>query len=149
MESQQQPLEYVSATSKEANEELEPASLAQRPPATQSSEQWQRIGTQISEILAHLPDYLGRFFNQYKQSITSVALIVAALVALKVALAVLDILNGIPLLAPTFRLVGIGYLVWFVNRYLIRASKRQEFSQEIQDLKEQVVGSEQFSESQS
>ncbi len=149
MESQQQPLEYVNATSKEVIGGSEPAPLVKQPPSAQSDEQWQRIGTQISGFLAELPDYLGRFFNEYKQPITSVALIVAALIAVKVVLAVLDVLNDIPLLAPTFKLVGISYSVWFANRYLIRASKRQELSQEIQGLKQQVVGSQQLPESQS
>ena len=53
----------------------------------------------------------------------------------------LDALNGIPLVSPTFELIGIGYSAWFVNRYLLKASNRQELAQEIQGLKQQVVGS--------
>ena len=143
MESQQPP-EYINTISNEAIERAESTILDRQPLATQPDEQWRRIGTQISEFLAHLPNYLGRFFNQYKQPITSVALIVTVLIALKVVLAVLDVLNDIPLLAPTFRLIGLGYLIWFANRYLIRFSKRQELSQEIQGLKQQVVGSQQL-----
>ncbi len=75
MESQQQPLEYINATSKEVIGGSEPAPLAEQAPRVQSDEQWRRIGTQISGFLAELPDYLGRFFNEYKQPITSVALI--------------------------------------------------------------------------
>jgi len=149
MESQQQPLEYINATSKEVIGGSEPAPLAEQAPRVQSDEQWRRIGTQISGFLAELPDYLGRFFNEYKQPIISVALIVTALIAVKVVLAVLGVLNNIPLLAPTFEVVGIGYSVWFANRYLIMASKRQDLSQEIQGLKQQVVGSQQLPESQS
>ncbi|WP_243903127.1 CAAD domain-containing protein, partial [Aetokthonos hydrillicola] len=48
----------------------------------------------------------------------------------------------IPLVAPTFELIGIGYSVWFVYRYLLKASTRQELTDEIAGLKTQVVGDE-------
>ena len=139
----QQP-EYVSTTSPEAMTPSEPAPLAMLPPAAQSNEQWQRFGEQVSAFLAQLPDYLGQFFNTYKQPLTSIALILAAIISVKVVLAVLDALNDIPLLSPTFELIGIGYSVWFVNRYLLKASNRQQLSEEIDALKQQVVGSQQL-----
>lgn len=146
MESQVQQPEYkVDSTSPEAMMASESAPLAKLPPASQaSSEQWRRVGAQISEFLAQLPDYLGRFYNEYKQPIFSVALILAAIISVKVVLAVLSALNDIPLLSPTFELVGISYSVWFINRYLLKASTRQELSEEIQKLKGQVVGSQQL-----
>ena len=55
-------------------------------------------------------------------------------------MAVLDALNDIPLVAPTFELIGIGYSVWFVYRYLLKASTRQELTGEISTLKSQVMG---------
>ncbi len=141
MESQQQQPEYIDQTEPEVIGASEPALLAKLPPAAQSEQQWRRIGTQISLFFAQLPDYLGRFFNEYKQPIITIALIVTAIITVKVALAVLGALNDIPLLAPTFELVGIGYSLWFVNRYLLKTSQRQELSQEIQTLKRQLVGS--------
>lgn len=64
----------------------------------------------------------------------------AALIAIRVFLAILDALNDIPLLTPTFELIGIGYTAWFVNRYLLSTSKRQELAQEVQTLKQQIIG---------
>jgi hypothetical protein len=110
----------------------------QRP--MQSQEQWQKYGEQISAFLATLPEYLGGFFNQYKRPLVSIGLIVAAVVSVKVLLAVLDSLNDIPLVAPTFELIGIGYSVWFIYRYLLKASTRKELTSEITTLKSQVVG---------
>jgi hypothetical protein len=109
-------------------------------PPVQSQEEWQKYGEQISGFLATLPEYLGSFFNQYKQPLVSVGLIVAAIVSVKVLLAVLDSLNDIPLVAPTFELIGIGYSAWFVYRYLLKASTRKELTSEITTLKSQVVG---------
>lgn len=148
MESQVQQPESVKTASSEGIAALEPAPLArQLPPAPQSNEQWQKIGSQVSVFLAELPDYIGRFFNNYKQPIISVALILAAIITVRVVLAVLDALNGIPLLSPIFELIGIGYAAWFVSRYLLKASTRQELAQVIESLKQQVVGSQQLPES--
>jgi CAAD domains of cyanobacterial aminoacyl-tRNA synthetase len=109
-------------------------------PDTQPQEQWQQYGAMASEFLAELPDYLGTFFNRYKQPLISLGLIFAAIIAVKVVLAVIDALNDIPLLAPTFELIGISYSAWFVYRYLLRASNRQELSTEIETIKAQIVG---------
>lgn len=147
MESQLQQQEQVNTTSPEMAAS-EPAPLTKMlPPAPQSNEQWRRVGTQVSVFLAQLPDYIGNFFNEYKQPIITVLLILAGIITVKVVLAVLDALNDIPLLAPTFELIGIGYSAWFVNRYLLRASRRQELSQEIDALKQQVIGSQELSQS--
>ncbi|ALF56192.1 hypothetical protein ACX27_00265 [Nostoc piscinale CENA21] len=110
-----------------------------QPPA-QPQEEWVKYGEQISSFLASLPEYLGSFFNKYKQPLVSVGLILTALVAVKVLLAILDSLNDIPLVAPTFELIGIGYSAWFIYRYLLKASTRKELTNEITTLKSQVVG---------
>ena len=143
MESQQQQLKYTEpTTSSEVVRTAEQASLT-LPPAVKFNQQLRRVGTQTSTFLVQLPDYIGGLFNDYKQPIVTVALIAVTFITLKVVLGVIDALNDIPLLVPTFELIGIGYLVWFSIRYLIRASNRQELSKVIQSLKEQVVGSQQ------
>lgn len=138
----QQP-EIVETKSPEAtmpNINNQTGTITKIQPTTQSQEQWLKYGEQVSGFLATLPDYLGGFFNKYKQPLISVGLIVAAIVSVKVVLAVLDALNDIPLIAPTFELIGIGYSAWFVYRYLLKASTRQELTNEIATLKSQVVG---------
>lgn len=119
------------------------------PPAPESDEQLRQIGTQVSVFLAQLPNYIGGFFNEYKQPITSIALVVGGLIAVRVVLTILVALIDIPLVAPTFKLIGIGYSVWFTSRYLLKASSRQELSKELQTLRQQVVGSQQLPESES
>lgn len=106
----------------------------------QPQEQWLKYGQQVSGFLGTLPDYVGKLFGQYQQPIVSISLVVTSVVAVKVLLAVLAALNDIPLVAPSFELIGIGYSVWFVYRYLLKASSRQELSSEITTLKSQVVG---------
>jgi hypothetical protein len=109
-------------------------------PTGQNQDQWLKYGEVASSFLATLPEYLGSFFNKYKQPLVTIGLIVGAIVAVKVVLAILDALNDIPLVAPTFELIGIGYSAWFIYRYLLKASTRQELTTEIATLKSQVVG---------
>jgi hypothetical protein len=135
--------EYTETKSKDTtipDINTQPGSITKLQPPVQSQEQWLKYGQQISGFLGTLPDYVGNFFNQYKQPIVSVGLVITAIVTVKVLLAVLDSLNDIPLVAPTFELIGIGYSAWFVYRYLLKASSRQELTSEITTLKSQVVG---------
>ena len=109
-------------------------------PSAQSQEQWLKYGEQLSSFLKQFSENAGTFFNQYKQPLIVFAIGVAALIAVRVVLAILDALNDVPLVAPTFELIGIGYSAWFIYRYLLKASTRNELTSEITTLKSQVVG---------
>ncbi|BAZ15699.1 hypothetical protein NIES4071_75710 [Calothrix sp. NIES-4071] len=110
-------------------------------PASESTTtQLQQISNQIAVFLARLPDYVGNFFNDYKPQITTVALIFAAIISVKLVFAVLDAVNDIPLFATLFELVGIGYTTWFVSRYLLKASTRQELASDFTTFKNQILG---------
>ena len=135
MASQQQQPEPDATKFHKAIAASEPAPLSKLSSSPQIKEKWWwLLGTQIPVFLAQLPDYLGRLFNEFKQLIVTVALILAAIITLRVILAVIDALNDIPLLASTLKLIGISYSIWFVYRYLLRNSTRQELSQVIQGL---------------
>lgn len=128
----------IEATVPEINSQA--GTITKLQPPVQPKEEWVKYGEQVSSFLATLPEYVGSFFNQYKQPLISVGLIVGTIVAVKVLLAVLDALNDIPLVAPSFELIGIGYSAWFVYRYLLKASTRKELANEVTTLKSQVVG---------
>jgi hypothetical protein len=139
MESQLQQQEYTDTKNIEVSA---PGTMVTIEPST--DEQWTRVGSQVSEFLSQLPELIGKFWEDYKQPITSLGLIFAAIITVKVVLAVIDALNDIPLLAPTFELIGIAYSAWFINRYLLQAANRQELAQEIEKLKKQIIGSQQL-----
>lgn len=144
MTTEQQQMEFANSTSPEASVAITGTNnqnLPKLPPANQSNEQWQQVGRQVADFLAQLPEYVSRFFKQYQQPLVTVFLILSAFVTLKVVLAVLSAINTIPLLAPTFELIGIGYTAWFASRYLIKADNRQELGQEIRRFQNQIVGS--------
>jgi nitrate/nitrite-specific signal transduction histidine kinase len=143
METEQQQRESINASLSQGTLALEgtdTANLPKLPPAPEPESQWQQISRQISQFLEQLPQYLSEFFRDYKQPLITVALILAAIITARVVLTVLVAINDIPLLSPLFELVGISYTSWFVFRYLLKASTRQELADEIQSLKNQFVG---------
>ncbi len=118
-----------------------PGSLTTLPPPKPSTDQpWQEWGQPVVDVLAKLPDYVGGFFSSYQKPLITLGLILSGIVTVKVTLAILDAINDIPLLAPIFELVGIGYTAWFVYRYLLKVETRKELGTEFQSLKAQVVG---------
>ncbi len=150
MEPMQESQEAVAAEAQQLKDAQElkvnvdkPGLLVKPPaPAPSTDQPWQEWVQIASEFLSKLPDYVGDFFSSYQKPLVTVALIVTGGITVKVTLAVLDAINDIPLLAPVFELVGMGYTAWFVYRYLLKVETRQELAQEFQSLKGQVVGKE-------
>lgn len=106
----------------------------------ETTEQLKQIWERVYTFLASLPEYLSEFFGEYKRPLVTLGLIFGAVVSVKLTLALLDAINDIPLLAPTFELIGLAYTAWFVYRYLWKASTRQELSTDFNVLKDQVLG---------
>ncbi|MFQ3619022.1 MAG: CAAD domain-containing protein [Cyanobacteriota bacterium] len=105
-----------------------------------TGEEWREYVDKATEFVADLPKYLSEFFGQYKSPFVTIGLLLAALIAVRLVLAILRSVNDIPLLAPTFELIGLGYTAWFVYRYLLRASNRKELVNDFNELKSQVLG---------
>jgi len=118
----------------------EPGALTTVTTAETQQDQFQQVKDQVLTILSELPDYVSNFFADYQKPIVNIGLILGGGISIKLLLGVLDALNDIPLLAPTFESIGIGYTGWFVYRYLLKEASRQELLAEIESLKEQVVG---------
>lgn len=148
LESTDQPVKEPSETTPTAEPEVktsvdsvdEPSGEISKPKSVRwSKPQLKGYGQQALEYLGKL-DYLGDFFAKYQGPITTIVLIVAAFVTIKVILAAIDAINDLPLLSPLFEMIGIGYSAWFVWRYLLRASTRKELVEDIKALGEQVTG---------
>jgi hypothetical protein len=105
-----------------------------------SDQQWKDVSNKVSDFLADLPAYLSDFFGEYKRPIITIGLIIASLVAVKLLLAILSAINDLPLFSSLFELIGISYSAWFVWRYLLKASTREQLAGEFSSLKEQVLG---------
>ena len=125
-----------SSTTKAAVQPLAHSNLSSTAGALQTG---RLILAQSYLFFTQLVKILGRFWREYKQLIINLLLIGAAVVTLKVVLAIISALNDLPLLAPTFQLVGIGYSIWFTGRYLLKSWTRQEFSQLTQTVLNQQI----------
>ncbi|MEH1899565.1 MAG: nitrogenase vanadium-iron protein, alpha chain [Nostoc sp.] len=108
-------------------------------PDNQPLPQRQQIGGKISAFLEQLPKYLGSFSTEYQLPIICFATIITATITVKIILAVLDVINEISQLNLVFELTGIGYLIWFVFRYLFKASTRQELAAQISFIQKEIV----------
>ncbi|MBE9136753.1 CAAD domain-containing protein [Nodosilinea sp. LEGE 07088] len=106
----------------------------------EASRQVQQVWEKVSGLLGDLPDYVSEFFKQYRRPIVTVGLIIAAIIAVKLVLALLSAINDFPLLAPLFELIGLIYSGWFLYRYLLKASNRQELLSDITAIRDQVLG---------
>ncbi|ABG53819.1 conserved hypothetical protein [Trichodesmium erythraeum IMS101] len=134
MQQKQDTIQQVEINATEAG------SLAKVSNSEKTSNQFGDVKNQFLETFSELPAIISGFFGQYKKPILTLVTVVGLIITFKVILAVLESLNDIPLLAPTFELIGIIYSGWFTYRYLIRASNRQELSAEIKAWKEQILG---------
>ena len=103
-------------------------------------EDWQQILKRVYAFLSKLPEPVMKFFNEYRQLIIIIAAGFGAFVSVKVLLAMLGALNEIPLVAPTFEMVGIFYAGWLIFRYAPTAEKRQDFQKDFNSIKDRVLG---------
>jgi CAAD domains of cyanobacterial aminoacyl-tRNA synthetase len=118
----------------------ETANLSQLPPAYEPEAQWRRFASRITHFLEQLPEYVSSFLQKNQRSLISIVLILSAIITFKVVIAILGAINGVPLLSPTFELIGIGYFTWFSLRYLTKAESRQELTEKFRLLKQEIVG---------
>ncbi len=109
---------------------------------TFANPEWQGQLEKALQFLVVFPDYFGSVFGEYRKPLTTVGLILAAGLGIAVADGVLARLNTIPLFAPTFELVGLGFTGWLVVRYLLYADTRNELLQEYDQIKDRILGKE-------
>jgi hypothetical protein len=126
--------EVEEATNAELGISMEPGTLSKLPSAKESTSQ------QTNEQLSLLVERLNEVFSEYRQPITTIGVALAAIPFIVLTVSLLRVINAIPLFSSTFELIGFGFTSWFVYRYLLFAESRQELSQEYQDLKQQILG---------
>jgi len=72
---------------------------------------------------------------------TSVAIYgVGAVVLLWLSSTIVSAVNSVPLLPKLLELVGLGYTAWFVYRYLLFKSSREELKADVEELKKKISG---------
>lgn len=81
------------------------------------------------------------FFRTNQLLLTTIGWVLLALLGTRILLTTLDVIDDLPLVTPTLKLIGLGAMAWFVWRYLIRANNRQELAQMLDGAKAELLGS--------
>jgi CAAD domains of cyanobacterial aminoacyl-tRNA synthetase len=141
METQVKQQEYIDNFSETAveSENTAPDTQVEQVSADVDN-QVQRISQQVSDFFAELPDKISRFYQEYKLPVISFALLVIAIITLRIGVAIVGTVNDIPFVKPLFELIGMGYTFWFTYRYLLKESTRKELFGELSLMKKQIVG---------
>ncbi|NMF58902.1 CAAD domain-containing protein [Pseudanabaena yagii] len=81
------------------------------------------------------------YFGEGKKANVTLALTVIAIIPILIAAStLLEFLDKLPILPSVFELVGFGYSIWFVYRYLLLANTRKELIDTITAWKNKVFG---------
>lgn len=118
----------------------ETGNLGTDEPTPKASLSPEKIWQTILEVLSDYPDYAGKFFTEYQRALVTVMLLAIASLALYITIAVINTLNEIFLAEGFFKSVGLGYLIWFSYRYLLKAATRQELSELLKSWKVEILG---------
>jgi valyl-tRNA synthetase len=78
--------------------------------------------------------------SPYRKPAIALGLILALLIVVKVTLGVLDAVDSLLLISPFLELIGLGYTIWFIFRFLLRAADRQGFAEQLNTVTAQVAG---------
>lgn len=113
--------------------------------ATPSTEPVVNASEQIAQ---QAKDFANKLLKQLQTSLSGeqkpfvlIGVIVLAAIPLVIlATKVLNFIDSLPLLEPVLKLVGLGYTIWFVYRYLIFAKSRQELVDSVKGFKSKIFG---------
>ncbi len=93
------------------------------------------------DLLDKVKQLWEEYFGEGKKSNLTLAIIIIATIPLLIATSTLvDFLNKLPVLPSLFELVGFGYSIWFVYRYLLLADTRKELIDGLTAWKNKVFG---------
>jgi hypothetical protein len=117
-------------------------------PDTSASSAASEISPGVAELQETLANFQGfvesfrpgetlkEFYEKYKTLIIFTVGGLILLISFKILLAVLEVINGIPLLSPVFEVIGIGFTV----RYTIDSEGRNKLFQGIKDRWDGILG---------
>lgn len=105
-----------------------------------TDEQWQQAREKLYWLLTVFPDQVSAFLGEYRQPLQTLLIILATIPFVALAIAILEVVNTIPLLAPICQLIGFGYGSWFLYRYVLFDEGRREFAQKIEAYKAKILG---------
>lgn len=91
-------------------------------------------------VLAIALDAVGNFLSEHQKVLLSLLLIGSIVLALDIASAFYGVIHEISLLPIPLEILGIGYTIQFVRKKLWRTRDRQQFLQQVDQFKKEVIG---------
>ncbi|NJR39605.1 MAG: valine--tRNA ligase [Leptolyngbyaceae cyanobacterium CSU_1_4] len=85
------------------------------------------------------PEDKPKLLGNYQKSVTTVAFFLGGFILLRIISALLGVIDHLFFITPVLKLIGAGWMIWFVRRYLLRAGDRQELLEKISQMKAQVA----------
>jgi uncharacterized membrane protein len=140
MDSYTQSTNYTNTSIAEKTNTTNSAVVARPSLTTRAFYQAQRAVTPWISWLRQVFNFSDQSSHKARSFLVNLGLILVAAIAAKILWAIVDTLEEIPLMRPLLQLIGIGYSIWFVNRYLLKTATRQELVQKLQSLRDQVLG---------
>jgi valyl-tRNA synthetase len=104
----------------------------------------EKLIEQITLLLDRLPEQVSSFLNTNQKPVIVLAIVFGTLIILQFLLSLLKAIYSFPLLAPSFRLIGLLFAVWFLYKNALFSAPRQELLQKIQEIKKEIIGEEEF-----
>ena len=97
-------------------------------------------GSLLRSFLESPLEFFNRFSSDIRKSAITLAFLLVIVIAFHLTAEFLDTLDDIPVLPGLFKLLGFGYTVWFLTRYLSKVDQRQALSARVQKLWQMFVG---------
>lgn len=94
----------------------------------------------IADSINELPKNFSEFVLDYRNFLAVLGYGTLAIISVYICSAIIDAIEDIPIIAPLFEIVGLGYVIWFIWRYLFTVSRRQDFKQEVDSIKVNLLG---------
>jgi hypothetical protein len=105
-----------------------------------AEEMWQSLQFQANAFLETAKENFITLFRNNRQIFYALGWIFLTFFGIKILLAVMNAVDDIPFVTFFLKLIGLLYVVRFVQRYLVRANNRQEFIRMIDHAKTEFIG---------
>jgi hypothetical protein len=118
----------------------EAGALSRMQSAVNETDWQQSTQESLDWLFKKFPSQFNDFLTEYQKPLVIAAAAGVTVFGVSLATAILNVINSVPLFAAFFELVGFGFSGWFAYRYLLFATRREEFSQALDVLKTEIIG---------
>ncbi len=139
------PADDTTAAAPVLNLHTEQTTIAQADPNLDANDSaveiWSSIQNSTTGFIERATAYLTSFYKNNRRLLTTLGIILVAILGIDLLFAGLNAIDDLPLVTPILKLIGLVYVVRFAWRYLLRERDRQELAAKIDRAKADVFGS--------